>query len=216
MFSGGRKRRSATHAVIAGVALKATEARVASGLLRGESPVLPWFLPGLAISVAVSLAAGSRVGRALDVRRAVASLLILSMGIILSATLTPLRGSLDFDTVVPGSCDFSRIGLPPLSELRGINDTSLNVLLFVPLGFSVALLPRSRRTVAVIVAAFALPFAIEMTQLLMTALDRACESADVVDNLTGLAIGLASGTAIGWLVRGIHRPAEPPGPSAHG
>lgn len=189
--------RSAARAGMAGVAPKATEA---SGLIRGESPVLPWFLPGVAISVAVSLAAGGRVGRVLGVRRAVASLLILSLGIILAATLTPLGGNLDFDTVVPGSCDLSRIGLPPLAELLGINDTSLNFLLFIPLGISIAFLPRSRRTVAVILAAIALPFAIEVTQLFVPLLARGCESADVVDNLMGLALGFAGGAVAGGLV----------------
>jgi hypothetical protein len=30
-------------------------------------------------------------------------------------------------------------------------------------------------------------------------LHRGCQSADVVDNLTGLVIGLAGGLALGWL-----------------
>lgn len=187
------------------VAPSAAEPGVASGLIRGESPVLPWFVPGVAVSAAVSLAAGGRIGRVLGARRAVGAMLIFSLGIIVSATLTPLRGTLDFDTVVRGSCDFSRMGLPPLSELRGLTDTSLNVLLFIPLGLSVALLPRSRRAVAVIVAAIALPFAIEATQLLLPALARGCESADVVDNLTGLAIGLAGGIVAGWLAAAVDR-----------
>ena len=159
----------------------------------GESEALPWFLPGVAIWVAVGLAAGGRVGRALGVRRAVALALIVSLGIILSATLTPLRGALDFGAVGSGSCDFSRVGFAPLRDLLRLSDTSLNVLMFVPLGVTIALLPRSRLKVVVLVAAIALPFAIETTQLLVLWLDRACESADVVDNLTGLAIGLGGG-----------------------
>jgi glycopeptide antibiotics resistance protein len=131
--------------------------------------------------------------------------LIVSLGIILSATLTPLGGSLDFDTVIPGSCDFSRIGLPPLGSFRGLNDTSLNVLLFIPLGFSVALLPRSRRALTVILAAIALPFVVEATQLLLPALARGCESADVVDNLTGLAIGLVGGLVVRSVVGVVER-----------
>ena len=67
--------------------------------------MLPWFLPGVAISLVLSLAGGGAVGRALGTRRAVASLLIFSLGIIVSATLTPLDGVLDFDTVGRGTCD---------------------------------------------------------------------------------------------------------------
>lgn len=182
---------------IAGIA---SGAREASGLIRGDSPVLPWFLPGVAISVVVSLAAGGIVGRALGTRRVVASLLLLSLGVIVSATLTPLDGGLDFESVGRGTCDLSRIGLPALGELRRLNDTSLNVLLFVPLGISIALLPRSRRTLLVVVVAIALPFAIELTQLLVPVLGRGCQSADVVDNLLGLAIGAILGAAARGLV----------------
>ena len=161
-----------------------------------EAGVLPWFLPGVVIWVAVALVAGGRVGRALGVRRAVAFALIASLGIILSATLTPLRGALAFGTVGSGSCDLSRVGFAPLRDLLRPNEASLNVLMFVPLGVSIGLLPRSRLKVAIVVAAIVLPFAIETTQLLVLWLDRACQSADVVDNLTGLAIGLGGGVAV--------------------
>jgi len=62
----------------------------------------------------------------------------------------------------------------------------------------------------VVVGAIALSFAIETTQLLVLWLDRACQSADVVDNLTGLAIGLAGGIvarrlAAGRLVAAVDR-----------
>jgi hypothetical protein len=47
-----------------------------------------------------------------------------------------------------------------------------------------------------VLTAVALPFAIEATQLVVTSLDRACQSADVSDNLTGLALGVVAG----WFV----------------
>jgi glycopeptide antibiotics resistance protein len=171
----------------------------------GESEMLPWFLPGVAIWVAVALAVGGRVGRALGVRRAISVALLVNLGIILSATLTPLRGALEFGAVGSGSCDFSRVGFAPLREAFRLGDTSLNVLLFVPLGVSIAFIPRSRLKTAFVVAAIALPFVIETTQLLVLWLDRACESADVVDNLTGLAIGLGGGVVAGRLAAAVHR-----------
>jgi glycopeptide antibiotics resistance protein len=97
------------------------------------------------------------------------------------------------------------MGLAPLSELLRFNDASLNVLLFMPLGVSIGLMPRSRLKVIVFVAAIALPFAIETTQMLLPLLDRSCESADVIDNLTGLVLGLAGGFAVGWLARSMDR-----------
>lgn len=54
-----------------------------------RSRVLPWFLPGVAISVAVALAAGDCVSRALGVRRAVARVLSVSLGITDPAGTAP-------------------------------------------------------------------------------------------------------------------------------
>ena len=89
-----------------------------------------------------------------------------------------------------------------MRDLLRLDEASLNVLLFVPLGVSIALLPRSRLKAAIVVVAIALPFAIEAAQLVVLWLDRACESADVVDNLTGLAIGLGGGIVARRLAAG--------------
>jgi glycopeptide antibiotics resistance protein len=171
----------------------------------GESLDLPWLLPGVVISVVVSIAVSGAVGRALGVRRAVAWVMVLSLGIILAATLTPQLEALAFGARGSSSCDLSRLGLAPLDELLEPSEASLNVLMFIPLGATIGLLPHSRRKAAIVIAAIALPFAIETTQLLAPALDRACESADVVDNLTGLAIGLIGGVVAGRLVAAMSR-----------
>jgi hypothetical protein len=163
-------------------------------------------LPGIVITVVVSLAASDRVGRALGARRSVAWLLLLSLGLILTGTLTPLPEECRVSSSAVGSCDLSRVGLAPLDLLLRVNDTSLNVLMFVPLGAAIGLLPGSRRKAALVVAAAALPVAVEATQALVPWLDRACESADIFDNLTGLAIGLAGGVVAGRLARVVdHR-----------
>jgi glycopeptide antibiotics resistance protein len=159
----------------------------------GESFDLPWLLPGIAISVVVSMAASGVVGRALRVRRLVAWVMVLSVGVIMAATLTPQGEALQFGARGSSSCDLSRLGPIPLAEFLQPTEASLNVLMFIPLGAAIGLVPHSRRGAAVVVAAIALPFAIETIQLLVPVLDRGCESADVVDNLTGLAIGFAGG-----------------------
>ena len=100
------------------------------------------------------------------VSRLVALVMVLSIGIIASATLTPQWEALAFGTQGASTCDLSRVGLAPLDELLTINATSLNILLFIPLGASIALIPMSWRMVLVVVAAVALPSAIETTQLL--------------------------------------------------
>ena len=73
------------------------------------------------------------------------------------------------------------------------------------------MVPRSHRKAAVLILAVALPFVIEATQLLVTPLGRACESGDVVDNVTGLFIGLAAGAVVSALAPMIGPTAEPGG-----
>ena len=153
---------------------------------------VPWLLPGAAIALVAGVAASGPVGRSLGVARVVAAVIIVSMGVILAATLTPCPCLPEPGT--GGACDLSRIGLPSPSQLIAPLDTAGNILAFIPLGFAIALVPRSRRKGALLAGAVALPFAIETIQLLATPLGRACESADVVDNLTGLVLGLVAGT----------------------
>lgn len=167
----------------------------------GETLDLPWLLPGAAIALVVSLVASGAVGRTLQVARPVAWLTVLSLGVILGATMTPQWEAIAYGAQGSSSCDFSRIGLAPLRELLRFNEASLNVLMFIPLGVAIGLFPRSRRTAAVVIAAIALPFVIETVQLLLPVLDRACESADVVDNLSGLVLGLGGGVVAGLLAR---------------
>jgi glycopeptide antibiotics resistance protein len=161
--------------------------------------VVPWFVPGVILSVVVGVLFSGPLARALHTRRVLAWAVVASVGLVLSATLTPLREAIDFGATGSRACDFSRIGLAPLSALLRMNDTSLNVLMLVPLGVSLGLLPRSRPKVVLVVAAIGLPFAVETAQLLLPFLDRACQSADVVDNLTGLVVGLVIGTGAGIL-----------------
>jgi hypothetical protein len=164
---------------------------------------VPWFLPGAAAWLVVGLAAGGPVGRALGVSRLVAVVLVLGLGLVVSATLTPQRDALDFGATGSGRCEIGRVTLASLDFYGADNDAGENILLFVPIGVAVALLPRSRRKVTFLTGVVLLPFAIEGIQLQARVLNRACQSADIVDNLAGLAIGLAIGGAFagaGWVV----------------
>ncbi len=172
---------------------------------------LPWLVPGCVLAFVVSTLASGPVARWLGVRRPVAWVLLMSVGVILAGTMSPLGAGRGLDPSHPGSCDLSRIGLPALAQLRWPSDVVGNILMFIPLGFAIALVPRSRRKAAVLAAAVALPFLIEATQLVVVSLGRACESADIVDNLTGLVIGLAAGAVVAWLVPRVRRPVQPGG-----
>ena len=165
------------------------------------------FVPGLIVSVVIALVFGGRLARPLRVNRTIAMLLILSVGIVLAATVTPsLEAAMGVPQVDAG-CDASRLGPAPWVAYRTVGDTSLNVLLFMPLGAVIGVLPRSPYRWPIIVGAVALPFAIEGLQLVATPLGRACQSGDVVDNLTGLFLGLAGALAAGALVRRVRRDA---------
>jgi VanZ family protein len=172
--------------------------------LRALAGVLPWFLPGLAITTAIALAVAGGVARRLRTESWIAFLLVMSVGAVLAATIPPTAGQWDHPSA-PGRCDFGRIGLAPLSEYLHFGDTSLNVVLFVPLGLAVGLLGRSPATAGVLMAALALPLAIEAIQSLAPVLGRGCESRDVSDNLLGLGIGLALGVLLSVVRARRHR-----------
>lgn len=157
---------------------------------------VPWFLPGLALSIILGYFVRRRVARTLGSSESLAWVAVVSFGLVLSATLTPLYGR-PFDGGIQSSgCDFSRMGLASLSEVLDFDDPTLNILLFIPLGAVLAFVSGSRRKVRLLVAALFLPILIETTQLLVTPLERACQSGDVFDNGTGLLIGFALGSVL--------------------
>ena len=171
-----------------------------------------WFWPGVGVSIVVGLVLSPRLARVLEIRRALATALILALGLIVAATLTPSREAIRFGTVGHGTCDLGRIGPASPAVLLALGDPTLNVLLFIPLGVAIGLLPPSRRKVGLAIAAAILPFAIEIIQLLATGLDRACQSADAFDNLTGLIVGLIVGVIAQRLVGAAIGPDTGTGP----
>ena len=171
--------------------------------------VLPWFVPGVALSMTIAVFAVRPIGELLGVRRLLVWAILVALGVIVSATLTPLGGALDFDAVRFHGCDLSRIGPAPIADLLRLSDTSLNVALFIPLGVAIGLVQASRPRAALILCAVVLPFGIEAIQFLAPILDRGCQSADVVDNLTGLVLGLVIGTGLRVLGNEIEHARDP-------
>ena len=126
-------------------------------------------------------------------RRGVGFLLVLSIGLILAITLVPMEHpgfapDQGLRCLVP---DLRVLGSGTLLQL---SDDFLNVVLFVPLGLAIAFLPRSRRLPALALGAL-LPWAIEITQLLLPNLNRTCQSEDLTTNLLGLVVGFGLGLA---------------------
>jgi hypothetical protein len=172
---------------------------------------LPWLVPGIAIALVVSIVGSDNLGRWLGIRRSVAWFLLLSLGVILSGTLSPLAGVEAVGDGTARSCDLTRTWLASESEVVNGPDVALNVMLFVPVGFALGTSRLSWRTALVLVLAIAIPFAIELTQLLVASLHRACQSGDIVDNLAGLSVGFIAGAVAALLVPPIRRPIQPEG-----
>jgi hypothetical protein len=167
---------------------------------------IPWLLPGALVAFVLAVLLSARVAGLLGTDWRVSILLVAAAGLVVVATLTPTSLMLDYGYRGSGVCDLSRYDPPRLDEWLALDDPALNVVLFVPLGAAIACLPRTRRTLVVIAAAVASPFVIELIQLAVEPLGRGCQSEDVVDNLLGLAIGLAGGTVVVAVGRRQHGP----------
>jgi hypothetical protein len=163
--------------------------------LRTFVGAVPLSVLAITLTLVVSLAASDALARRLHSKRSVAALLLFGFGFVLSATVVPTGAALEGE-MSDGVCDFSRIGLASIDRLTRLNVTTLNVLLFVPLGVAVGLLPRTRQSLVVALAATSLTFVVELIQLLLPALGRGCETADMADNLLGLALGLFVGIVL--------------------
>jgi len=95
----------------------------------------------------------------------------------------------------------------------------LNTAVFVPSGALLVLVAARWRGTAWITVpiGFALlaaySVAIEYTQLALARLDRACDVTDMIDNITGAAIGVVLGLLLAvvlrpWRARGVRRPSD--------
>ena len=169
-----------------------------SGVVREIAASLPWLVPGSVAALVIGILASGRVGAWLRIPRLLAALLLFSVGIILVGTLTPLAAEMVLPPEARDTCDLSRTWLATPADLATRNDVAINILMFMPFGFAIGTIPLSWRKVALVLLAIALPFAIEGTQLLVLSLGRGCQAADVVDNLTGLLIGVVAGWPLGW------------------
>jgi hypothetical protein len=166
---------------------------------------VPLSVVAFLIALVVALVLGPATARRLRTRRSIGTLLLAGVGLVVAATLVPTAAAVE-GAASDGVCDFSRLGLAPIEELVRPTFTSLNVLLFVPLGLAVGLLPRGRAAALVAVGAIALPFVVESIQLVATDLGRGCQTADIIDNLLGLFIGIVVGAMVRVVSRSAARP----------
>ena len=159
---------------------------------------MPLLGPAAVVALAVAVGLAVPVGRWLRAPAPLAFLLLASAGAVVAATLTPTVAQ-------PWStgCQTGALALPRLAQLRYLNETSLNVALFVPLGLACGLLPGRWRAATACLVATAVPAGIELAQAELTWLNRVCATADIVANLTGLTVGVTVAVVLirPWLTR---------------
>lgn len=134
-------------------------------------------------------------------RRAGLSLYALGASLVAIGAVTLTPGMDEFAHRQP--CALGRwrpVWLTP--QLMAMNDRTLNLVLFVPLGFFAALFAaRSGRRSAVVAAALAVSPVVELLQHLLPSLGRNCSSLDVADNVSGCVLGLAAGLVVAAVAR---------------
>jgi glycopeptide antibiotics resistance protein len=143
---------------------------------------IPWFWPVTAATVGVATLFSRQVARSFGSTRLHALVLLVSVGGIVALTLTPAGDFGGHACRIPSSWPITLDDFVPPTA-RG-----LNVVLFIPLGVALGLMPRSPIKGQAVFFAVISPLLIELTQSVV-GLGRTCEATDVVDNLTGLAVG---------------------------
>ena len=164
------------------------------------------------VAVVLALLTRRRLGTTTAV--AVAGLL-WSLVVIALVTLVPTRADVG---IVPAesrseSCSWDYGGPSGAAfEVLGLDQRTLNVLLFVPAGMFLVLAV-GRWWAGLLLAPIGLAclaaysLLIELVQLQLARLDRACDVTDMVDNVVGAGIGFA----IGLVLLPILRPWRGPG-----
>ena len=170
-------------------------------------PLLPGglvsFLPNLAITVAMGMVIGAWAAPRLGLtRRATGALWLTCLLVPLAYTLSATQG---------GGLAGCEMGLAPWESRTAFfsAETRANVVMLIPAGAAALLFPSGPRRLAALGAALALPAAIEVTQMVVRPLGRACQGADVFNNTLGVLLGfwLAAGVWVLWVALGGGSPA---------
>ena len=164
----------------------------------------PLLIPGVAIALIAGVGLAQWTAARTGLTPLLAGMLVFAFGAIVAITLTPGSGFGFFGERWCGGL------LPPprLGQLFSItSEHGLNIVLFVPLGALVGLIPRVRPFAITTLGAAAMPIAIEGIQYSVPRLDRICQTWDALENLLGLGIGLAVGLALAYALRTVRRTA---------
>ena len=172
-------------------------------------PLLPTglvnFLPNLAITLTLGMLIGAWAAPRLGLsRRATGALWLACILVPLAYTLSASRN------VSLAGC---QIGLAPWESRSALfaPETRANLLMMMPAGAAALLFPSGPRRLAALGAALAVSPAIEVTQMVVRPLGRACQGADVFNNTLSVLLGfwLAAGVWVLWLALTSGIPQKP-------
>lgn len=156
----------------------------------------PWAVPAGVLALVIATAVAWPVVRRLKVRLVPVWLFLTAAGGFLAATVTPSPAAGHWNW--RGVTSFAVV-LPSPNALHSLNDTSVNVLLGVPLGLAAVWLSGECRRRWPLLVAVALPFLVEAIQALLPLGRSGFQLPDVIAN----GIGLVSGGVLGVLVVGV-------------
>lgn len=152
---------------------------------------LPLALPVLGLSVVLAMIIGGRIARRWNVRRAVATSYLMTVGAFLAVTATPSGSALEGYSTGSRRPMALELVLPAASRFAGPTSDSLNLLAGLVLGLASAAVWRAGHRWAVVPAVL-LPPAVEILQWLVPGMGRiAFMLSDVVVNWAGVALGMA-------------------------
>lgn len=162
-------------------------------------PLLPEglvnFLPNLAVTFALGIAIGAWFAPRLGLTHR------LTGALWLACLLAPLAYTLSAarQEGVAGCA----VGLAPWESREALlsRETRTNVAMLMPAGAAALLFTSGPRRLAALGAALALSPAIELTQMVVRPLGRACQGADVLNNTIGVLLGfwVAAGVWVLWV-----------------
>jgi len=157
---------------------------------------LPWlpttlhnFLPNLALTLVISALMAVLVAPVLHLPRWRLALWTVAVSVPLAYTWSA--------TAASPLTDFCATGVTPWLDWNLVTrrEVIANLLLFLPAGFAVAVLPQARWLPALL-ATLAAPVVVELVQAVHKPLNRACEFGDIINNISGAILGFALGSAV--------------------
>lgn len=164
---------------------------------------LPFAVPALAAGIIVSALVAKHIARRIHERPVLVFLWLASLALVLSATLTPSSHAIGLDEGLRTTRVWTW-SLPSPGALSSVNWQSMNLLLFVPLGFASGLFMRRRHVAQFGVLALLVSAIVEVVQFVVIPLGRAqFNSATVLIGWVGIAIGLLVGVLLSRLVQRI-------------